>query len=147
MAANQNNSFNFDQYNSMMKGVGTGLKLHLAVQLVKDVVSSLEYFDNPLESEVRPVYNDLKAFHGLYKESSKKAQAEKEEKNNASKSIDNSTIPVLGQLDAKVLNQLFQQMIAAQASGNLVTAQNAETSITQVQDGVLHQQGDAQQAA
>ncbi len=147
MAANQTNNFNFDQYNSMMKGVGTGLKLHLAVQLVKDVVSSLEYFDNPLESEVRPVYNDLKAFHGLYKESSKKAQAEKAEKNNSSKGIDNSTIPVLGQLDAKVLNQLFQNMIAAQAAGNLVAAQNAETSIEQVQDGVLHQQGDAQAAA
>lgn len=146
MAA-QTNNFNFDQYNSMMKGVGTGLKLHLAVQLVKDVVSSLEYFDNPLESEVRPVYNDLKAFHGLYKESSKKAQAEKAEKNNSSKGIDNSTIPVLGQLDAKVLNQLFQNMIAAQAAGNLGAAQNAETSIEQVQDGVLHQQGDAQAAA
>lgn len=146
MATQKNNSFNFDQYNSMMKGVGTGLKLHLAVQLVKDVVSSLEYFDNPLESEVRPVYNDLKAFHTIYKETSKKAQAEKAEKNNSSAGIDNSTIPVLGNLDTKVLNQLFQAMVAAQKDGNLVAAQNAETSMGQVKDGVLHTQGDAKAA-
>jgi len=141
MASTQN-SFNFDQYNNMMKGVGTGLKLHLAVQLIKDVVGSLEYFDNPLESEVRPIYNDLKSFHSLYKESSKKAQAEKAEKNNSSRAIDNSTVPVLGQLDAKVLNDLFQQMIAAQAAGNLAAAHNAEASMDQVKNGVLHQQGE-----
>lgn len=146
MATNQNN-FNFDQYNSMMKGVGTGLKLHLAVQLVKDVVSSLEYFDNPLESEVRPVYNDLKAFHSMYKESSKKAQAERAEKNNSSKGIDNSTIPTLGQADMLAMFAQFQKMQAALAQGNMVAAQNANTSTQQIGDGVLHQQGDQVAAA
>ena len=146
MATNQTN-FNFDSYNTMMKGVGTGLKLHLAVQLVKDVVSSLEYFDNPLESEVRPVYNDLKAFHSMYKESSKKAQAEKAEKNNSSKSIDNATVPTLGVADMMAMFAQFQAMQAAQAAGNLVAAQNASTSIEQIQDGVLHVQGDQVAAA
>ncbi len=117
------------------------------MQLLKDVVSSLEYFDNPLESEVRPIYNDLKAFHTMYKDASKKAQEEKAEKNNASKSIDNSTVPTLGQMDAQALNQLFQMMIAAQKEGNFVKAANAETSMEQVKDGVLHTQGDAQKAA
>jgi len=147
MAANQNNSFNFDQYNNLMKGVGTGLKLHLAVQLVKDVVSSLEYFDNPLESEVRPIYNDLKTFHGIYKDASKKAQAEKAEKNNSSKGIDNSTIPTLGQADMLAMFAQFQKMQAALAQGNMVAAQNADTSIQQIGDGVLHQQGDQVAAA
>lgn len=146
MASTQN-SFNFDQYNNMMKGVGTGLKLHLAVQLIKDVVGSLEYFDNPLESEVRPIYNDLKSFHSLYKESSKKAQAEKAEKNNSSKGIDNSTIPTLGQADMLAMLAQFQAMQAALAQGNMVAAQVADTSIQQIGDGVLHQQGDAVAAA
>ena len=145
--ATQSNNFNFDQYNSMMKGVGTGLKLHLAVQLVKDVVSSLEYFDNPLESEVRPVYNDLKAFHSMYKESSKKAQAEKAEKNNSSKAIDNSTIPTIGVQDMMAMFAQFQAMQAAQKAGNIIAAQNAEKSIGQIQDGVLHVQGDQVAAA
>lgn len=147
MAANQTNNFNFDQYNNMMKGVGTGLKLHLAVQLIKDVVGSLEYFDNPLESEVRPIYNELKSFHSLYKESSKKAQAEKAEKNNSSKGIDNSTIPTLGQADMLAMFAQFQAMQAALAQGNMVAAQVADTSIQQIGDGVLHQQGDAVAAA
>ena len=146
MASTQN-SFNFDQYNNMMKGVGTGLKLHLAVQLIKDVVGSLEYFDNPLESEVRPIYNDLKSFHSLYKESSKKAQAEKAEKNNSSKGIDNSTIPTLGQADMLAMFAQFQKMQAALAQGHMVAAQVADTSIQQIGDGVLHQQGDAVAAA
>ena len=142
MAA-QTNNFNFDQYNSMMKGVGTGLKLHLAVQLVKDVVSSLEYFDNPLESEVRPVYNDLKAFHSMYKESSKKAQAERGEKNNASKAIDNSSIPTSGQADMMAMLAEQQRMIQFLLQGKLAEAATAERSITEIQDGVLHAQGDA----
>ncbi len=146
MASTQN-SFNFDQYNNMMKGVGTGLKLHLAVQLIKDVVGSLEYFDNPLESEVRPIYNELKSFHSLYKESSKKAQAEKAEKNNSTKGIDNSTIPTLGQADMLAMLAQFQAMQAALAQGNMVAAQVADTSIQQIGDGVLHQQGDAVAAA
>lgn len=142
MAAQQTNNFNFDQYNSMMKGVGTGLKLHLAVQLVKDVVSSLEYFDNPLESEVRPVYNDLKAFHTLYKEASKKAQAERAEKNNSSAAIDNSTIPTLGQADMLRMFQEFTRMQAAAASGNALVEQAAQRSIDEIGDGALHTQGD-----
>lgn len=142
MANQQNNSFNFDAYNSMMKGVGTGLKLHLAVQLVKDVVGSLEYFDNPLESEVRPIYNDLKTFHNMYKEASKKAQAEKEEKNNASKSIDNSTVPTIGVQDMLKMFTEFTRMQAAAAAGNEVAAHNAAESVKQIGNGELHQQGD-----
>jgi hypothetical protein len=145
--ATQSNSFNFDQYNAMMKGVGTGLKLHLAVQLVKDVVSSLEYFDNPLESEVRPVYNDLKAFHSMYKESSKAAQAAKAEKNNSSAKIDNSTVPTLGVADMMAMFAQFQAMQTALKAGELVAAQNASTSIEQIGDGVLHVQGDQVAAA
>ncbi len=63
----QQSQFNFDSYNALMKTANTGLKLHLGVQLIKDVVSSLEYFDNPLEAELRPVYVDLKDFQRTYK--------------------------------------------------------------------------------
>lgn len=142
MAA-QSNKFNFDSYNDLMKGAPVGLKLHLGVQLIKDVVGSLEYFDNPLESEIRPIYTDLKSFHSLYKESAKKATAEREEKNNSSKGIDNSTVPTLGQADMLKMMEMFTKMQAALVQGNMVAAQNADTSITQIQDGALHQQGDA----
>jgi hypothetical protein len=147
MATAQTNNFNFDQYNTMMKGVGTGLKLHLAVQMIKDVVSSLEYFDNPLESEVRPIYNDLKAFHSMYKESSKKAQAAKEDKNNSSASIDNSTVPTIGVADMMKMFAEFTRMQAAAAQGNSLVEHSASESIKEIQNGALHTQGDAVQQA
>ncbi len=71
--AQQANNFNFDSYNAIMKTANTGLKLHLGVQLIKDVLGALEHFDNPLEVELRPTYVDLKEFQRLYKEAGKKA--------------------------------------------------------------------------
>ena len=65
--------FNFDSYNSLMKQANTGLKLHFAVSLLKDVVDSLERFDNPLLTEVEPILTELKVFHSMYKASAKKA--------------------------------------------------------------------------
>ncbi len=66
------NSFDFDKYNKLMKGANTGLKLHLSIQLLKDVVGALEHFNNPLEVEVRPIYNDLREFQVMYKDAAKK---------------------------------------------------------------------------
>lgn len=137
-----NNSFNFDAYNNMMKGVGVGLKLHLAVQLVKDVVSGLEHFDNPLEAEIRPVYHDLKNFHGMYKEAAKARAAKAENQSEKTADIDNSTKPVIGVSDMMAMFQMFQQMQAAQKDGDHLKAHYATESMVQVGDGVLHTQGD-----
>lgn len=147
MATNNTKNFDFDQYNSILKSASTGLKLHLGVQLIKDVIGSLEYFDNPLESELRPIYVDLKSFHAMYKEHSAKAQKEKEDKNNSSKSIDNSTVPQIGVQDMMKMFQEFQRMQAAMAAGNMAAAQSAATGITEIQDGALHTQGDSVQQA
>ncbi len=140
MATNQ---FNFDSYNSLMKTAPTGLKLHLGVQLVKEVMSSLEHFDNPLEAELRVVYHDLKEFHKTYKEAAKVASAKRANESERSASIDNSTVPQLGVNDMMKMFQEFARMQAAIVAGNQVAAQNADTSINQIQSGVLHQQGDA----
>lgn len=61
----------------------------------------------------------------------------------SSNAIDSSAIPKLGQADMMELFAQFQKMQAALAQDNQVAAHNAAVSTEQVQDGVLHQQGDA----
>lgn len=136
-----NNNFNFDAFNANMKGVGIGLKLHLAVQMIKDVVDGLERFDNPLESELRPVYVDLKAVHSMYKDAAKARAAKSANESERTSSIDNSTKPTLGISDMMAMFAEFQKMQAAQNQGTAIPGAAAE-SIKQIQDGVLHQQGE-----
>lgn len=137
----ERNSFNFDAYNSLIKNAPTGLKLHLGVQLIKDVVSSLEYFDNPLESELRPIYMDLKSFHTLYKERAKEAATKRENESERTASIDNRTNPTINNNDMMAIFAEFKRMLDANNQGTAIP-QSAERSIRQIQDGTLHQQGD-----
>jgi len=141
-----NNNFDFVEYNALMKNVGTGLKLHLGVQLLRDVAQSLDYFDNPLASEIGVIVSDLKDFHATYKAASKKIAAEREAKS-GSKEIDNSSVPVLGMADMMAQMQEFTKMMAAMKAGNFIQAANAQTSINQIGDGELHAQGDKLQDA
>lgn len=107
-----NNSFNFDKYNKLIKDANLGLKLHLGVQLIKDVVSSLEYFDNPLEAELRPVYIDLKDFHQRYKDEAKKRAAEQANPSERNRKIDDSTVNQPSVAEMMQMFQQFQQMMA-----------------------------------
>ena len=58
MAANQNN-FDFKAFNNMVREAGSGLKLHLALGLLKDVDYTMYRYDNPLGMDLRAVINDL----------------------------------------------------------------------------------------
>lgn len=49
------NDFSFDSYNELMKGIGAGLKLHLAEQLMTDVMTTAIRFDNPLLGDIMTV--------------------------------------------------------------------------------------------
>lgn len=69
-------NFNFDAFNAATKGANTGLTLWLGMQLLKNVLQSLDYFDNPLADNLRPILNDLKAFRVSYKAEAE-ARAEK----------------------------------------------------------------------
>ena len=61
------NKFNFEAFNAATKGAGTGLKLFLSLQLLRDVTNDLEFFSNPLEDDCRGIYTDLKSFRASYK--------------------------------------------------------------------------------
>ena len=65
------NNFDFDSYNKSIKTAGTGLKLFLAVGLMRDVLSTLERFDNPLEDDCRSVVMELKKFRADYQQAAK----------------------------------------------------------------------------
>ena len=58
MAANQNN-FDFKAFNNMVREAGSGLKLHLALGLLKDVDYTMYRYDNPLGMDLKGVINDL----------------------------------------------------------------------------------------
>lgn len=134
--------FNFDSYNAIMKSANTGLKLHLGVQLIKDVVGSLGYFDNPLEAELRPVYGELKDFQRLYKTASAEQQKKRANESERTAGIDNSTVPQVGVQDMMAMFAEFKRMMDFKQRDELAAAQSAATSIEQIGDGVMHQLGD-----
>ncbi len=141
------NNFDFDGYNALIKKAPMGLKLHLGIQLIRDVVSGLEHFDNPLESELRPILSDLKAFHVMYKESAKKAAEKKGNPSERSASIDNSTVPTIGVSDMMAMMVEMQKQMVLMREAQYAQAQTAARSIKEIQDGVLHAEGDPQQKA
>jgi len=58
MAQNQN-TFDFKAFNAMVREAGSGLKLHLALGLLKDVEYHMYCFDNPLHMDLRGTINGL----------------------------------------------------------------------------------------
>ena len=51
--------FDFKAYNNMVNEAGAGLKIHLALGLLKDVDYTMYRFSNPLGMEIREVISDL----------------------------------------------------------------------------------------
>jgi hypothetical protein len=61
MATAQNgNQFDFKAYNAIISGAGSGLKLHLAIQMLRDVDYVMYKFDNPLQADLGGCVNELK---------------------------------------------------------------------------------------
>ena len=54
MAQNQN-TFDFKAFNAIVKEAGSGLKLHLALGLLKDVDYVMYRYDNPLGMDLKGV--------------------------------------------------------------------------------------------
>ena len=52
--------FDFVAFNKSVSDAGAGLKLHLAIGLLRDVDYTMHRYDNPLEGEIRAIINDLK---------------------------------------------------------------------------------------
>lgn len=53
------NSFNFDQYNQLMKPANSGLKTYLALQLLQDVETNLRRYKSPFAKEVVDLVDEL----------------------------------------------------------------------------------------
>lgn len=54
------NNFDFNGYNKLVYGAGSGLRFHLALQLLRDVAITYERFGNELEDDLRGAIKDLK---------------------------------------------------------------------------------------
>lgn len=52
--------FDFKAFNNLVNSAGSGLKLHLALGLLKDVDYSFYKYDNTLQPELSGVINELK---------------------------------------------------------------------------------------
>ena len=53
------NSFNFDQYNQLMKPANSGLKIYLALQLLQDAETNLRRYKSPFAKEVVDLVDEL----------------------------------------------------------------------------------------
>ena len=57
--ATYQNTFDFKAFNNLTREAGSGMKLHLALGLLKDVDYVMYRYDNPLGVDLRAVINDL----------------------------------------------------------------------------------------
>ena len=57
--ATYQNTFDFKAFNNITREAGSGMKLHLALGLLKDVDYVMYRYDNPLGVDLRAVINDL----------------------------------------------------------------------------------------
>ena len=71
--ANTTNQFDFKAYNELVRNAGSGLKLHLAIQMLKDVDYVMYRYENPLSADVKGCINDLI----IVKDTMKKQAAER----------------------------------------------------------------------
>ena len=71
--------FDFDKYKDIMKTANSGLKLHLAIQLLNDVEATMVKFRSPLRDEMMSIVdelNDLKAKNKEYLDKKEKSSDE-----------------------------------------------------------------------
>jgi len=52
--------FDFKAFNAAVSGAGSGLKLHLAMQLLNDVDLVMYRYKNPLQKDLGGIINELK---------------------------------------------------------------------------------------
>ena len=77
-------NFNFKQFNLLMETAGIGLKLHLVIQMLKDVDRGFHYFDNELAPTITKLVASLQQVQTQNKQQAKDA-ALKQEREKAAK--------------------------------------------------------------
>jgi hypothetical protein len=114
-------------------------KFSYAIWLLNDCKRGFDQWNNEVfAAHTEDALESLKTLKAAYI----KAANERNEKNNASKAIDNASVPTLGVEQMKQMFDQFARMMAAQKNGDLIAAQNAEKGIEQIGNGELQQQGD-----
>lgn len=58
--ADTQNKYDFSAFNKATNGIGVGLKLHLATQMLEDVEWVFRKFKNPLETDMTALISELK---------------------------------------------------------------------------------------
>lgn len=58
-SSNQQNSFQFEMYNALLKGANTGLKLYLAEQLLSDASAVMTRFKSPLAKDMIDIVAEI----------------------------------------------------------------------------------------
>lgn len=53
------NQFDFQAYNTLVNSAGSGLKLHLAIQMLESVDYVMYKFKNPLQTDLRACISEL----------------------------------------------------------------------------------------
>ena len=95
------NQFNFEQYNQVMKGANSGLKLFLAEQLLLDVQGVMIRFKSPLRNDITSLVDEvgqLRKDNKKYLES--RERTANEEIDNANSAPQHSTSADAGKVTA-----------------------------------------------
>ena len=76
--ATQNGNYDFDAFNRATENIGSGLALHLAIQMLRKVHYVMFNYDNPLADDLNTAISELKEI-----QAQGKAQAAKRAKDHA----------------------------------------------------------------
>ena len=81
------NSFNFDDYNKIMKDANSGLRMYLALQALQEVEATFRRYKSPFATDLVNIVDELTDL----RERNKKYLAARE--NTTDGALDNATLP------------------------------------------------------
>lgn len=66
--------FDFNTYNALMAQAGSGLKTHLALGMLNDVLFMLHRYKNPLKGDLSDIVDELDTFKAAMKDAAAKRE-------------------------------------------------------------------------
>jgi hypothetical protein len=63
----QQNTFDFTAFSALTDRQSAGLQIYLAQQLISNALSTFERYDNPRQTEVRDIFNEIKTLRAQLK--------------------------------------------------------------------------------
>ena len=66
--------FDFIAFNALMNGAGSGLKTHLALGMLNDVLFMLHRYKNPLQKDLSDIVDELDSFKAAMKAAAAKRE-------------------------------------------------------------------------